>query len=241
MNRPEHRPWIIAHRGASRAAPGNTIEAFRIAAEMGADAVELDVRRTADGEIVVHHDDSLPKAGPIVELSHAEIRRAAPYVPTLAEALDACRGMWVNIEVKNSPVDRDWDPDDTVLGPLLDRVDRSGHDGATLVSSFNPGTVARAKRLGVRTGWLVAPGLPSRPVITQAAGGEHTSVHPHVSALQGESGERLIETAHEAGLQVICWTLDDPDEQRRLSAFGIDGIITNRPDEALQALEGSES
>lgn len=228
---------MIAHRGASRAAPGNTLDAFRIAAEMGADAVEMDVRRTADGHVVVHHEDVLRKGQPIVGLSLARLRKLAPHVPTLDEALGACNGMWVNIEVKNSPIEVDFDPDDSVLAPVAEAIARSGHDGSTLVSSFNPGTVARARSLGVRTGWIVAPGLPAGPVITQAATGEHTAVQPHYSALQGEGAEPLLRAAHEAGLAVICWTLDDPDEQRRLAGMGIDGIITNRPDEAIEALE----
>ena len=81
---------------------------------MGADAVEFDVRRTADGVAVVHHDavvpgvkGPLPPGGAIVEQGFAALRRLAPWIPTLEEALDACAGMWVDVEVKNSPADTD--------------------------------------------------------------------------------------------------------------------------------------
>src|SRR4051812_33810066 len=91
---------VIAHRGASKAERENTLGAFRRARAMGADAVELDVRRTVDGVLVVHHDP-LP----------AEL---TPHVPTLGDALDACTGMWVNVEIKNDPDEPDFDERDTI-------------------------------------------------------------------------------------------------------------------------------
>jgi len=231
------RPWVIAHRGASAAARGNTLEAFRRAGAMGADAVELDVRRTADDRVVVHHDDSL-RSGPIISMRLAEIRKAAPSVPTLDEAIEACGPMWVNVEVKNSPIDHDWDPDDRILPLIVAILESAGRREGTVVSSFNPATVSRAHSLGLRTGWLVARGLPVRPVLEQAAAAEHYALHPHVSALDGDHAGAVVSAAHRAGLAVVAWTVDDPDEQRRLAAAGIDGIITNRPDDALAALEG---
>jgi glycerophosphoryl diester phosphodiesterase len=203
---------------------------------MGADAAELDVRRTADDHVVVHHDDSLRRAGPIVSLTLAKIRRAAPSVPTLSEAIEACGSMWLNVEVKNSPVDHDWDPDDGLLALVVEVLEAADRLEETIISSFNPATVSRARSLGLRTGWLVAQGLPVRPVLEQAAAGKHYALHPHVSALAGERAAAVIDAAHEAGLAVVAWTVDDPDEQRRLAAAGVDGIITNRPDAALAAL-----
>src|SRR5262245_27082175 len=97
---PSRRPAVIAHRGASRAAPENTLEAFRLARSLGADAVELDVRRTRDGALAVHHDARLPDGQSVVDLSAAELPRS---VPLLDAALDACAGMWVNVEIKNDP------------------------------------------------------------------------------------------------------------------------------------------
>src|SRR5512144_2235693 len=99
---------VIAHRGASRAAPENTVAAFRRAAELAAEMVELDVRRSADGRLVVHHDAHLAD-GRAVAATRADELPAA--VPDLAAALDACVGMAVNIEIKNDPDEPGFEPD----------------------------------------------------------------------------------------------------------------------------------
>src|SRR3989442_171546 len=90
-------PSVIAH---SRE---NTLEAFTAARSLGADGVELDIHRSADGALVVHHDAAAPGLGVLAEHSLAEIRAVIPSVPTLDEALDTCAGMFVNVEVKNLP------------------------------------------------------------------------------------------------------------------------------------------
>src|SRR4051794_26258624 len=101
------RPLVLGHRGASHARPENTLAAFAKAREFGADGVELDVRRSADGQLVVHHDPQVEGFGIIYEHDFATLRTARPDVPTLAEALGACAGMIVNVEVKCLP----WEPD----------------------------------------------------------------------------------------------------------------------------------
>src|SRR5439155_14345872 len=100
---------VVAHRGASRVAPENTLEAFEAALALGADGVELDVHRTADGALVVHHDAAVPGFGVLAAAPLAAIRAARPAVPTLEDALDVCRGHLVNVEVKNLVGDADWD------------------------------------------------------------------------------------------------------------------------------------
>ena len=98
---------IIGHRGASKAFRENTIAAFVGAAEAGADWVELDIRRTSDGEIVVHHDPHTEDG----QLIAATLAASLPdYVSTLDEVLDACGDMGVNIEIKNDPDEEDYDP-----------------------------------------------------------------------------------------------------------------------------------
>src|SRR3954451_1790565 len=97
---------IIAHRGASAAFAENTVEAFRGAAALGANWVELDVRRTADGALAVHHDAHLPDGRAIVDMLAADLPEP---VPSLSEALDACAPLGVNVEIKNSPQDVDFD------------------------------------------------------------------------------------------------------------------------------------
>ena len=235
---PAARPWVIAHRGASAAFRENTIEAFHAAAVLGTDAVELDVRRAADGRPVVHHDPVVPGVGPICFFPAAELRRRAPWVPGLEEALAACAGMWVDVEVKNSPTDPDWDPGDALVGevvPLLSAGDRAGR---ILLSSFNQAGLARARALApsLPTGLLADRPIPLPVAIRTAVQGGHRVLLPHAAALAGSPGPDGIRAAHEAGLLVMAWPVDDPGEVRRLAAAGVDGVITNRPDEALSAL-----
>ena len=116
---------VIAHRGASRAERENTLAAFRRAAIMGADAVELDVRRTSDGAMAVHHDAVLPDGRVICEMTAAELPE---HVPLLPAALDACNGMWVNIEIKNYPIDVDYDPGDSLAATLATHLAERGED-----------------------------------------------------------------------------------------------------------------
>ena len=97
-------PRVIAHRGASTLARENTLEAFALAGRLGADAVELDVRRAAGGELVVHHDAHLPDGRLIRATRHDELPSD---LPDLSAALDACAGMWVNVEIKNDPGEAD--------------------------------------------------------------------------------------------------------------------------------------
>jgi len=239
MRPPPGRPWVIAHRGASAAFPENTAAAFRGAAAQGADAVELDVRRTADGEAVVHHDAALPGLGAIVEQRAADLRLRCPWVPTLAEALAACRGMWVDVEVKNSPADPDWDPADTLVARVVALIREEGRRQEVLLTSFNPATLARARSLepALPTGWLVEDAAPALPAcLAAAAAAGHTALLPWAPTLAGESGGALAAAAREAGVSLIAWTVDDPGEARRLAAAGLSGIITNQPARLLAAL-----
>jgi glycerophosphoryl diester phosphodiesterase len=239
VERPTSRPWVIAHRGASAARRENTLDAFREAGRQGADAVELDVRRTADTVPVVHHDDSIPGVGPIVELTAAVLADRAPWVPTLAEALEACDTMWVNAEIKNSPLERGFDPDDTVLALVLDHLHRTDGARRVLISSFNPITAARAVGAleGLRTALLVPAGSDLGAAASDAAAAGHDALHPAGADLASDPGNRIA-AVHAQGLAVNTWTVDDPGYIRRLAAAGIDGIVTNRPDAALAALRG---
>lgn len=237
MRPPQHRPWVIAHRGASRARAENTIAAFRHAVELGADAVELDVRRTADGVLVVRHDAALQDGRPIVSLTRAELLRRDPSIPGLEEALRACDGVWVNIEIKNSPVDPDWDPDDRVVTEVVDLVERSALLDRVLLSSFNPATIRRSLDISptLPTALLVGRTADPLPFVAAAAAAGHRALHPSGSSLGGSKARALIAAAHQAELFVNVWTVDDPTEMRRLSDVGVDGIITNVPDVARSA------
>jgi glycerophosphoryl diester phosphodiesterase len=213
-----HTPQIIAHRGASRAAPENTVEAYRLAAALGADAVELDVRRAADGRLVISHDP-LPPA-------------ASPGALDLATALDACNGMWVNVEIKNDPSEPDFDPSESIaadtVAALLDRH----HNDRWLISSFRMETIDRCRALApeIPTAYLTVD-VPEGILATLASKG-HQALHPWYGAATAS----VIDAAHQRGLQVNVWTCDDPEAMHRLTACGVDGICTNVPDVAIDTL-----
>jgi glycerophosphoryl diester phosphodiesterase len=229
---------VIAHRGASAAFPENTLEAFRAAAAMGADAVELDVRRSADGVPLVHHDAVVPGVGPLVSFTAEELRRRAPRLLTLEEALAACTGMWVDVEVKNPPADPDWDPTDLLVEAVLARLPGEADRERILLSSFNPLTLARARALAsdLATGYLIDRPVSCRDAVGTALQNGHGTLLPHQASLAGPHARDWVEAAHEAGLRLVVWTVDEPDEARRLADAGVDGLATNRPDAVLSAL-----
>lgn len=223
---------IIAHRGASVAEPENTLRAFRRAIEMGADGVELDVRRTADDRLVVHHDARLAD-GRVIRATRRD--DLPPHVPELDESLAACAGGFVNIEIKNDPAEPDFDPTDWVAHRMLAMLERHGADARWLISSFRLETVAvcRAVSPRVRTAWLV--GSLDDATIERSRGGGHHAVHPWVGGLEAAQVRR----AHAAGLVVNTWTCDDPARLRELVGWGVDGICTNVPDVALAVRRGA--
>ena len=218
---------IIAHRGASRAESENTLAAFRRAGEMGADGVELDVRRTADDRLVVHHDPSLADGRLIRVTAFDDLPDA---VPTLAAAIDACGGMFVNVEIKNDPTEPDFDATEWLAHRTVATLVPRGTHRRWLISSFRAETldVCRRSMPSLSTAWLVD--RPTDAVIGRAAAAGHVAIHPSVDRLTQDA----VRHAHAAGLAVNTWTCDDPTRMRELIAWGVDGICTNVPDVAVQ-------
>lgn len=226
---------VIAHRGASRAARENTIEAFRAASTMRADAVELDVRRTRDGMLVVHHNPALDDERVIAECLAGDL---PAHVPALSDALDACAGMWVNVEIKNDRSEPDFDAVDSIADETVALlVSRDEHE-RWLISSFRAETIERCRqiadrrRLPIRTA-LLTTFVPDG-MIQQLIDRGHSAVHPSVHLL----GRDVVDSCRRAGLQVNTWTCDDPVRMRELVDWGIDGICTNVPDVALKVVAG---
>ena len=227
---------VLAHRGANREAPENTVPAFRRAVELGADGVELDVHRTADGALVVHHDAATP-AGILAEMAVAEIAEALPSVPRLEEALDVCAGFLVNVEIKNMPRDPAFDPTHRAAGLLVDLLaSRSGRD-RVLVSSFNLQTVDRVRDLapGLPTA-LLTVGLDPVAALAVVTAHGHRALHPDAHSLAGGLAADAVADAHAQDIEVNVWTVNDPDEIVRLADAGVDAVITDVPDVALRAL-----
>src|SRR6478735_1945839 len=148
------RPLVLGHRGASHVRPENTLAAFAKARELGADGVELDVRRSADDRLVVHHDPRLPDGRVIRDTRAADL---PGHVPLLDAALDAAVGMFVNTEIKNDPDAPDFDASEWVAYRTCAGLARRGGGPRWLISSFRLATVATCKAAlpSVRTAWLV--------------------------------------------------------------------------------------
>lgn len=205
---------------------------------MGADGVELDVRRSADGALIVHHDPYLEDGRVIVETLSREL---PDHVPSLDEALDACVGMWVNVEIKNDPNEPDFDPTDqiaeTVVAALLSR----GDPERFLISSFRRETVdaVRQTTSKIPTAWLTVAVPPDEmnDVLDSLVASGHCALHPWVGALVQE----LVEACHARSLSVNTWTCDDPQRMDELHTWKIDAICTNVPDVALTVLGRDQS
>lgn len=226
---------VLAHRGASVAAPENTVAAFHLARTLGADWVELDARRTGDGAVVVHHDAHLADGRALVDLAAADLPRS---VPTLAEALDACDGMSVNIEIKNWPDDIDFDPTDAVATVVAEVVGERGTQASVLVSCFHQPTIDRIRVLDPAIPTAFLHHFETRSwaeLAADVAAAGHVALHPW----DGVVDRQLVDAAHGAGLEVNVWTVDDPARMAELVELGVDGICTNLPDVARAVVDAA--
>jgi glycerophosphoryl diester phosphodiesterase len=233
------RPYVLGHRGAPRARPENTLAGFAKARQLGADGVELDARRTVDGTLVVHHDADIEGMGLVVDQQFAKLRNARPDIPTLAEALEACAGMLVNVEVKCLPWEPDADTDDhEVLHAVATLVREASFTPVSdvIVSSFDLGAVDACRSFApeIATAWLTS-GQDVAAAAAVATEHGHGWLNPdRASALRASTDE--LADARGRGLRINVWTVDDADEIVRLANAGVDAIITDVPEIAAVAL-----
>ncbi|MGB5564894.1 MAG: glycerophosphodiester phosphodiesterase [Acidimicrobiia bacterium] len=230
---------IYGHRGASAHVRANTVEAYALAIDLGADGVELDVRPSRDGVLVIHHDDRpAPGAPPFVELDFDEIRATTPWVPTLDEAWEAIGpAALLNIEIKNDEREADYDSTHQVAAAVAHWL--AGHEigDRVLVSSFNRDSLAVVKDLAPRvpTGQLAGAALDPSVVIDQARSDGHISVNLSLArTLQDAKG--IVEAAGE--LAVLVWTVNDPDDAIALFEAGVSGIFTDDPGLMVDTFSG---
>jgi len=250
MRRPNvKRPLIFAHRGASKAAPENTLPAFEAAIRLGADGIELDVQYSSDGALVIFHNDTLGKtsdgAGRVTAHTLAELRAldagswfgpsfAGTRIPILDEALDLMKGkLLVNVELK-------------VLGTLrsgmgadaVKAIRAHGMADQVVISSFNPFALHQAKGAGpqIECALLLAHDLPGwmRWGFTRRYS-RADGLHPDFEMVN----EAYMAEARQLGMPVRVWTVDDEAEMHRLIALGVDSIITNVPDGLVTLMSGS--
>lgn len=224
---------VIAHRGASEAAHENTVEAFQLARALGADWVELDVRRTSDGVAVVHHDAHLADGR---RIGHLHADELPDYVPSLAEALEACEGMGVHLEIKNLPDDPDYDRDHLVADAVAGLIAAYLGPERAVVSSFNvdAANAVRAVDPAIGTALICGMVAPAQAVARASAHGM-VAVHPFDAMCDAA----FVRRAHEAGLAVNAWTVNAPERMSELLAMGVDGLITDVPDVARAVVDAA--
>jgi glycerophosphoryl diester phosphodiesterase len=238
------KPLVVAHRGASVEQPENTIEAFEAAIDAGADAVEFDVRMTADGQAVVMHDPDVSRTtdgvGLVSDLTLAEIRKlsialpggGAARVPTLEEALACLSGRaTVDIEIKNLPGEPGFMPDrELAIEGTIDALDAMGFPGQVIVSSFNPASIAHSRRLrpDVPTGLLTGYDVDADEALARASAVGHPWVLPFVLKVL-EAAEGFADRVRAVGALLGVWIADDPETARRLFDLGADAVATNDP------------
>jgi glycerophosphoryl diester phosphodiesterase len=236
------RVWNVAHRGASAERPENTIPAFELAMDQGADVIEADVRATADGELMILHDPTLDRTtsgtGPLRELTAAAAREldaghGAP-LPFARDVLEVARGRTrVNLDLKEVEV---VEPAVRLVHEvrMLDRV--------TFIS-FLPEAWDRLERLSPESPVIML--VDSADALAGLALGDGAvSTAAGVGMPYGLVSEDMVERMHRHGLGVFPWTVDDDAEMRRLIELGVNGLVTNRPAalaEVLRQLRAAEA
>jgi glycerophosphoryl diester phosphodiesterase len=245
---------LVAHRGGARLAPENTLVAFRQARELWrADMLEMDVRLTRDGHVVVIHDPSVDRttdgSGLVAELTLREIQAldagyrfqdpsgSHPFrgegvrVPTLEEVLMTFTDVWINVECKEPPAAR----------PLAETVSRLGAEDRVLIAAESE--KSRRGAVGYRGPWGASQrqGMLFWALHFLPGGSPYTPAADILQVPERWKGlrvvtPRFVREAHRHNIPVQVWTVDDEDDMRRLLHWGVDGIQTDRPDRLARLL-----
>lgn len=235
-------PTIIAHRGASAHAPENSLAAFELAHQQGADAIELDVKLSMDGIPVVIHDPTVDRttkgSGTVAELELASLQKLdagdGQHIPTLAEVFAAVgRDLYINIELTNYTTSKD-----DLVDKVVDVIKAYDMQERVFFSSFLAKNLKHAAELLPDTarGLLALPtalgffarsfGFPSSV---------YQAIHPGIQNVT----EKMITQAHQRGQRVHVWTVNKPNDMRRLAKLGVDGIFTDDPKLAVEILRSA--
>lgn len=241
-------PLIIAHRGDSANAPENTLAAFRLALENGADGIELDVKLSADQKLVVIHDFTLDRTtnghgqvngtpfGAMRELdagSWFSPKFKGEPIPLLDEVFAEFGGKFlINVELTNYKT-----PEDQLPELVIELVKKHNLSDSVLFSSFDHHNLLRAKSLvpEIRTGLLTRHGVlgfSMRGLLGQCFGADDLHPNHHIVS------SRMVQSRHKLGQKVNVWTVNAPNSLRRMKSFGVDMIICDDPAHARQILEG---
>ena len=242
-------PLILCHRGAKNYAPENTLAAFKIALELGADGFELDTQLTSDGHVVVYHDRTVDRAtnghGKLSELPLAALREldagrsfsekfSGEKIPILDEVFETIdKRAIINVELKNFST-----PFDNLAKKVCEVVRRHGMQKNVLFSSFLPWNLRKAAR--------ILPEVP-RGLITikgrwgaweRSFGfnfGNYDALHPYL----GDVTAQQVQRVHKLGRRINVWTVNREEDMQRLFSWGVDGILTDDPQLAVRVTRSS--
>lgn len=247
-------PQIIAHRGGAELGPENTQATFALAAEMGV-GFELDVTLASTGEVIVLHDDSVDRTtngtGLASELSLQEIQEldagswygadfAGEPIPTLGQVLDRFGGqVLIDIEIKTHPLREE------LAAGVVAEVQRLGLQDQVVVTSFDPMMLEQVKLLdpsiprGQLTGTFKDDDLNPVTKLVLRRMWLNGKSEPHFVAVEHTRiTKRFMRKQQRKGREVWAWTVNDPEEMKRLLDMGVSGLITDRPDVGLEVLKG---
>ncbi|RLI03835.1 glycerophosphodiester phosphodiesterase [Candidatus Bathyarchaeota archaeon] len=225
---------VVGHRGAAGLEPENTLRSIRKAIDLGVDSVEIDVRVTRDGYLVVIHDETVDRTtnghGYVKDLTFNEIRRLdagkGEKIPTLEEVLNLTKGKVVlQIELKAREATE----------PTVHLIERNNAERDVIIISFMHDLLGRVHDLNsaLRTGAIF---FDVQGDICQRAINVHSeAIHVYYRNVNSE----LIENAHKRGLRVSVWSPDEIEDMREMINLGVDEICTNRPDILLNLLKKS--
>ncbi|MEL7626936.1 MAG: glycerophosphodiester phosphodiesterase family protein [Anaerolineaceae bacterium] len=240
------KPLIIAHRGASALAPENTMAAFRLAKQLGADGIELDVMLSADEKLVVIHDLSLARTtngqGKVSEMrwnqlkildagSKFNARFAGEPLPLLGQVFEELGGQFlINVELKNYAT-----PFDHLTEKVIALIQKMRLKDSVLLSSFLPRNLRKAERLdpSIKRGLLRLPRLSRFPYSVWLDRRYHyDALHPYFEDVT----PKMIYHQHAQNKEVNVWTVDKDEDLLRMKEFGVDMIICNDPAHAREII-----
>ncbi len=244
-------PLVLAHRGANKVAPQNTLPAFKKAMEFLSDGLETDVHLSKDGHIVICHnytiDETSNGVGRVDEMTLAELKRydfgsyfsndfIGIALPTLPELLDLTKSMsLINIEIK--PPKKDCD----LVKRVVETIHEYGIINNSIVSCFDPECIRQVKEFdkNVKTGLLYEDDDLGNEIISFGVAKycqqlNADAAHPHRKLITQQD---VIEL-HELGMAVNPWTVNKEEEIVRLTNWGCDALISDVPDYCRKVLEG---
>ena len=238
------RPVIFAHRGACAHAPENTLAAFELALTQQADAIELDVKLSSDGYVVVHHDPTLDRTtdgkGRLKEKTLAELQKLdagsffsekfnGEKIPTLEEVFEAVgKRTFINIELTNYKT-----PRDQLVETVCMLVKKHKMQKRVIFSSFLASNLSKARSYlpEVPRGFLALNGfLGSWARSFGFVFGKYQALHPFVK----DTTQQEVLRVHRLNRRIHVWTVNDERDMRRLFGWGVDGIFTDDPQLAVR-------